>query len=391
LIIHGGFLLGLPAVYANEPAASWRLCLYDDRRIFGFLGVLRHADFQGALGFLREAEGTTGPDPFPSQLLDRLRELVPCDFVTYCELDQPGRRVLVLDGCSHASEVDAVAPEEGVRTFWQLKHQHPLCAHQAKTGDFAAHKLSDFVTRRQLHRLEIYSEFFRPSGVEYELEVGLPAPPWHTKVFLFDSGSRDFGERDRLLLDLLRPHFVHFYESAKARGLAAALAAGIEASGELVVIDAAGLIEFASVSARYLLRDYCDGASGTRLPRAITDWLAHDRRRLNGDSLPPPRKPLTIVREHRRLVVTRLNGDHRALLLAEEPIPTADSKLLSWREWQVLALVEEGKSNAEIGAALWIAPGTVRTHLENIYAKLGVRSRTAALARVRELKLAETQ
>src|SRR5262249_23156591 len=72
--------------------------------------------------------------------------------------------------------------------------------------------------------------------------------------------------------------------------------------------------------------------------------------------------------------------------LTQEPVRPADSTLLSWREWQVIGLVEAGKSNAEIAAELWIAPGTVRKHLENIYAKLAVRSRTAALARVRELK-----
>jgi ATP/maltotriose-dependent transcriptional regulator MalT len=58
---------------------------------------------------------------------------------------------------------------------------------------------------------------------------------------------------------------------------------------------------------------------------------------------------------------------------------------LTRREQEVLALVAEGKSNAEIAAELWIAVGTVRVHLEHIYAKLEVRSRTAALARAREL------
>jgi LuxR family maltose regulon positive regulatory protein len=57
---------------------------------------------------------------------------------------------------------------------------------------------------------------------------------------------------------------------------------------------------------------------------------------------------------------------------------------LSWREWEVLALVEEGRTNHEIAATLWISPGTVRKHLENIYGKLGVHSRTAAVTHVRE-------
>jgi DNA-binding CsgD family transcriptional regulator len=58
---------------------------------------------------------------------------------------------------------------------------------------------------------------------------------------------------------------------------------------------------------------------------------------------------------------------------------------LTSREREILALVGEGLSNAEIAAELWIAPGTVRKHLDNVYAKLGVRNRTAAVARVRRL------
>ena len=44
-------------------------------------------------------------------------------------------------------------------------------------------------------------------------------------------------------------------------------------------------------------------------------------------------------------------------------------------------LVSEGKTNSQIACELWIAHGTVRKHLEHIYRKLGVQSRTAALAR----------
>jgi DNA-binding CsgD family transcriptional regulator len=54
-----------------------------------------------------------------------------------------------------------------------------------------------------------------------------------------------------------------------------------------------------------------------------------------------------------------------------------------------MALVEEGLSNAEVAAALWLAPGTVRTHLQHVYAKLGVRTRTAAVTRLRSRDGAE--
>jgi DNA-binding NarL/FixJ family response regulator len=66
-----------------------------------------------------------------------------------------------------------------------------------------------------------------------------------------------------------------------------------------------------------------------------------------------------------------------------------DSTLLSEREIEVLALVAAGKRNSEIGTALFIAEGTVKRHLTNIYAKLGASSRTDAirLARVQGLEL----
>ena len=51
------------------------------------------------------------------------------------------------------------------------------------------------------------------------------------------------------------------------------------------------------------------------------------------------------------------------------------------RESQILAWVARGKTNREVAELLWIAPTTVRKHLENVYAKLGVTTRTAAVAR----------
>jgi two-component system NarL family response regulator len=51
---------------------------------------------------------------------------------------------------------------------------------------------------------------------------------------------------------------------------------------------------------------------------------------------------------------------------------------LTPREIAVLELVAKGLSNREIGAALSTKPGTIKTHLERVYAKLGVGDRTAA-------------
>jgi DNA-binding CsgD family transcriptional regulator len=57
---------------------------------------------------------------------------------------------------------------------------------------------------------------------------------------------------------------------------------------------------------------------------------------------------------------------------------------LSPREREILHWVGEGKRNAEIATILQLSPLTVRKHLENIFSKLGVETRTAAAAALRD-------
>lgn len=65
----------------------------------------------------------------------------------------------------------------------------------------------------------------------------------------------------------------------------------------------------------------------------------------------------------------------------------APAEALSAREVEVLRLVAEGKSNPEIGKALFVAASTVKTHLDRAYGKLGVSDRAAAVARAKDLRL----
>lgn len=67
---------------------------------------------------------------------------------------------------------------------------------------------------------------------------------------------------------------------------------------------------------------------------------------------------------------------HLAAKLAER----VSGEALSTREIEVLQRIAAGKSNKEIGAELFISEGTVKAHVKGIFTKLGVVSRTAAIA-----------
>ena len=60
---------------------------------------------------------------------------------------------------------------------------------------------------------------------------------------------------------------------------------------------------------------------------------------------------------------------------------------LSEREIEVLRLVTAGLSNREIAEKLFISPGTAKTHIHNLCGKLGVRNRTEAAMKAKELRL----
>ena len=120
---------------------------------------LRNSDLEAALAFLAEANSIDGPEPFPRTLLASLRRLVPGDFVSYCELDRI-RKVGIWSENYPAIEDEDV--ERSSRSYWRLRHQHPVCRYEDETGTFPALKLSDFLSRPELRRREIYWEYFRP-------------------------------------------------------------------------------------------------------------------------------------------------------------------------------------------------------------------------------------
>ncbi|MGH9442484.1 MAG: response regulator transcription factor [Thermoanaerobaculia bacterium] len=125
-------------------------------------------------------------------------------------------------------------------------------------------------------------------------------------------------------------------------------------------------------------------ARGDRLPESLAAWVTHELKAATDESgLATPRRPFVIGRKGSRLVVTLVeNGESHFLLLQERTDEIDPSSLatlgLTRRQCEVLAWVARGKTNQEIGSILGSRASTVKKHLERIYPKLGVETRTAA-------------
>lgn len=114
----------------------------------------------------------------------------------------------------------------------------------------------------------------------------------------------------------------------------------------------------------YMLQLYLDpSSSDARLEfdRADCDFAERDRAVL--DLLLPHLRQFLRMARRRRL-------------------STPEATVLTPRELEVLANVAEGRTNGEVASRLGISAETVRKHLEHVYEKLGVHTRTAAVAAV---------
>jgi len=140
--------------------------------------------------------------------------------------------------------------------------------------------------------------------------------------------------------------------------------------------------------ARHCVAEFFGNLSqhANRLPKPVVQWIAQQsRERDNQRSVLP--KATVIERNGEqlslRLVTDKKNGIQLLRLEKQRPALSAGSleRLgLSRRETEVLRWLARGKTNAGIGTILGLSRFTVRTHLEHIYQKLGVQTRTAAAA-----------
>jgi DNA-binding NarL/FixJ family response regulator len=129
----------------------------------------------------------------------------------------------------------------------------------------------------------------------------------------------------------------------------------------------------------YVFEGLRAGAVGYLLKDVTSDRLAEAiRSAARGESFLEPSVAAKVVAEFTRLADAPLLRERANHILVEP---------LSNREFEILHLVATGASNKEIAATLVITEGTVKNHVTNILGKLGVRDRTQAALKAKELGL----
>jgi DNA-binding NarL/FixJ family response regulator len=195
----------------------------------------------------------------------------------------------------------------------------------------------------------------------------------------FDAGGMDYVTKPIEPTEVLARVATHI---RNARMMAQARHAIDAVSHAAISVNADGTPLWQTRQAAEWLKKYfsSDSLPTGQLPAIVAAWLKAELSN-EGGHLPLYAKNaglelhLTIARRERELLI----------LLEEKPeqgTGTLDHYQLTPRELDVLLWVAKGKTNRDIAEILGMSPRTVNKHLEHIYVKLGVETRSAAAALV---------
>ena len=155
-----------------------------------------------------------------------LREAVPSEWSALHELPA--------DLPNTVSITVPPAPAEMHELFARYGGENPIVEHHVRSGDGRAIRFSDLLTRRELHRLDLYREVYEPLGVEYQIAFTLPSRSTRLLGVALSRSRSDFTAIERSLLNLARPYLIQAYRNAVDYTRLASGAAGAINAGELV-------------------------------------------------------------------------------------------------------------------------------------------------------------
>jgi DNA-binding CsgD family transcriptional regulator len=216
---------------------------------------------------------------------------------------------------------------------------------------------------------------------------------------VYSRKRRGFSERDRAVLDLLRPHVLAAYRNCEAvaglRGQVESVLAGVDMDGAaVIVVNREGRVQASTKAAHTLLCSHFPTWTrrpGSALPQSLAAWA---RPHLDPTrDVPPPALAPLVMRTNDAILTARLvncgaSSNAAAIVLNERPAPSAAAlaspraraAALSPRLRQVLDGLLAGDSEKQVAARMGISQHTVHDHVKRLYRTLDVNGRGELLA-----------
>jgi DNA-binding CsgD family transcriptional regulator len=341
-------------------------------------------DYELLLDCIRELHSFRDLGSVRMWLLDTaLPRLIPSDWLSYNEVDllHPEKTLAILKPESNG------AMQPLLRRFNEVAHQHPLIIGQLQSDDFPVHKISDFLAQEDYHKLELYQDVYRHMRVEYQIAATIKLEPDRITAFALSRQRNDYTERDRAILEMLRPHLVIALNNlalAEERQtiLDSTDLALKELSSATIIVDRQDRILYHTGPGL----KWIGAASQGILPVQISSWLNHAITSTRGQTM-----SLNSEAGEIRIRFVPTDSPQRRLLVLTAgtvrqmaPARTNDFGL-SKRQLEVARWIGHGKTNTEIAGILGISPRTVQKHIEHIFEKMGVKTRVAVATRLQVL------
>jgi hypothetical protein len=310
-------------------------------------------DTQSLLQGIQTLYTLSNLETFGVDALTILNQLVPSDLPLFHATKVRTRQI------SHTFLTDfpGFTPEMD-RVIHQHFGEHPILHHMPQTLN-GAYQISDFVSRKELHCFEgLYQQYLRPLALEEQITFFLQnesSDSW-SKVtqtdatlvgFSLHRAQHNFTERDRLILNLLRPHLFQAYCNVQHyQQLQKDLDQLQQSLNHLgvVILNTLGQVQsIAPQAVKWLELYFLKPTCSSHLPDHLWSWVKHQIAELSKNpEFPKTCLPLHIQQAGKELVIRLVieQPGERYLLLLEEQTPSLMSSLallgLSQRETEVL-------------------------------------------------------
>jgi DNA-binding CsgD family transcriptional regulator len=356
------------------------------------LAELTERDLRGAMSVLGAlAEHSEDRRSFVTEALDQLTGIVASELTTLsiCDLRAAQRHVVGRAG-EALSDGDRAA-------FNQHFRDHPLVRFHGAHPGGPTQRITDCITGGAFRNSALHADYYRRIGINYVMALPLRIDDDHVVSVVFNRSHREFTDAERAVLDAIRLPLAALYRKLLA---CEAACIGLRCVGDLatgngwhlVRVSKTGRILDASAAALDLLRRHFPrepAGRGLRLPTPLAEWYFRGRSWGLDRSAMRHVEQFTASRSGMKLTAhcfaDPLDVSAGYFLLKGERSGVCADELrelpLTEREREILALVTIGKTNGEIGVILAISGRTVQKHLEHVFQKLGVETRTAAAMR----------